>query len=312
MAISTEIVGKTFGPFVRDYTFEDLEICALGCGAGWDGRVDLEYVNEHDAKNPDLKVLPIFAVPLTVNEEMTTTLDYGFDYSGSLHYGIDVHFHAPFKMSDHIETYVTQEAIWDRGEGRGSLSKQVGKSYSADGTHLCTVDTYDCCIYDGGWGGEQPPRDSVEYPDREPDFTYEETYGYNWPLVYRLMGDWHQQHIDWSYTEQTGLERPIAHGVSSAGVAIEFCCFSMILLVFSPLNAALSGRIPSADAGVRPRAFGKGPHNSGGDFQSGSPHPTESPPERRRNPGYPAAAGFRTRAFRSHKWDGSAVRRARW
>ena len=96
----------------------------------------------------------------------------------------------------------------------------VGKSYSADGTHLCTVDTYDCCIYDGGWGGEQPPRDSVEYPDREPDFTYEETYGYNWPLVYRLMGDWHQQHIDWSYTEQTGLERPIAHGVSSAGVAM--------------------------------------------------------------------------------------------
>ena len=125
MAISTEIVGKTFGPFVRDYTFKDLEICALGCGAGWDGRVDLDYVNEGDAKNPELKVLPIFAVPLTVNEEMTTTLDYGFDYSGSLHYGIDVHFHAPFKMADHIETYVTQEAIWDRGEGRGSIRLTV-------------------------------------------------------------------------------------------------------------------------------------------------------------------------------------------
>ena len=220
VCITTERNNEDGYTIARDYTFKDLEICALGCGAGWDGRVDLEYVNEGDAKNPDLKVLPIFAVPLTVNEEMTTTLDYGFDYSGSLHYGIDVHFHAPFKMNDHIETFVTQEAIWDRGEGRGSLSKQVGKSYSADGTHLCTVDTYDCCIYDGGWGGEQPPRDSVEYPDREPDFAYEETYGYNWPLVYRLMGDWHQQHIDWSYTEQTGLERPIAHGVSSAGVAM--------------------------------------------------------------------------------------------
>ena len=55
MAISTEIVGKTFGPFVRDYTFKDLEICALGCGAGWDGHVDLDYVNEGDAKNPELK-----------------------------------------------------------------------------------------------------------------------------------------------------------------------------------------------------------------------------------------------------------------
>lgn len=220
MAISTEIVGKEFGPFVRDYTFRDLEICALGCGAAWDGKTDLEYVNEHDAAAPDLKVLPIFAVPLTVNEEMTTTLDYGFDYSGSLHYGIDVRFHAPFKMEDHIETFVTQEAIWDRGEGRGSLSKQVGKSYSADGTHLCTVDTYDCCIYDGGFGGQKPPKDPVEYPERDADDFYDEVYGLSWPLVYRMMGDWHQQHIDWAYTEQTGLERPIAHGVSSAGVAM--------------------------------------------------------------------------------------------
>lgn len=218
--ISTEIVGKTFGPFVRDYTFKDLEICALGCGCAWDGKVDLEYVNEYDALHPDLKVLPIFAVPLTVNEEMTTTLDYGFDYSGSLHYGIDVYFHAPFKMDDHIETYVTQEAIWDRGEGRGSLSKQVGKSYGSDGTHLCTVETYDCCIYDGGFGGEQPPKDVVEYPDREPDLAYEEVCGLQWPLIYRMMGDWHQQHIDWAYTEQTGLARPINHGVCSAGIAM--------------------------------------------------------------------------------------------
>ena len=180
---------------------------ALGCGCAWDGKVDLEYVNEHDAADPDLKVLPIFAVPLTVNEEMTTTLDYGFDYAGSLHYGIDVRYHAPFKMNDRIETYVTQEAIWDRGEGRGSLSKQVGKSYSSDGTHLCTVETYDCCIYDGGFGGE-PPKDVVDYPDREPDFVYEEVCGLQWPLIYSMMGDWHQQHIDWSYTEQTRSCRP--------------------------------------------------------------------------------------------------------
>ena len=220
MAISTEIVGRTLGPFIRDYTFKDLEICALGCGAGWDGRTDLEYVNEHDAENPQLKVLPVFGVPLTVNEEMTTTLDYGFDYSGSLHYGIDAYFHAPFKMNDHVETYVTQEAIWDRGEGRGSLSKQVGKSYSADGAHLCTVETYDCCIYDGGFGGERPPKDVVAYPDCEPDLTYEEVCGYQWPLIYRLMGDWHQQHIDWAYTEQTGLARPINHGVCTAGIAM--------------------------------------------------------------------------------------------
>ena len=153
MTIKTDIVGKEFGLFVRDYTFKDLEICALGCNAGYDGKTDLEYINEGDAKDPKLKVLPIFGVPLTVNEEITRTLDYGYDYSGSLHYGFEIRLHAPFKMNDHIETFVTQDALYDRGEGRGCLSKQTGRSYSADGTHLCTVEAWDVCIYDGGWGG---------------------------------------------------------------------------------------------------------------------------------------------------------------
>lgn len=152
MAISTEIVGKEFGPFVRSYDFRDLEICALGCNAGYDGITDLEYLNEGDANDPHLAVLPIFGVPLTVNEEMTRTLDYGYDYSGSLHYGFEIELHAPFKMSDRVETFVTQDALYDRGEGRGCLSLQTGRSYSNDGTHLCTVKTWDVCINDGGWG----------------------------------------------------------------------------------------------------------------------------------------------------------------
>lgn len=220
MAISTEIVGKEFGPFVREYTFRDLEICALGCGAAYDGKTDLEYVNEVDPKNPQLKVLPIFGVPLTVHEEMTKTLDYGYNYAGSLHYGFEINFHAPFKMNDRIETFVTQDALYDRGEGRGCLSKQTGRSYSADGTLLCTCETWDCCIFDGGWGGPKPPKDIVEMPETAPDAVVEEIFPLNQPLIYRLMGDWHQQHIDWSYTEQTGLERPIAHAISYAGMVM--------------------------------------------------------------------------------------------
>ena len=118
MAISTEIVGRQFGSFVREYTFKDLEICALGCNAGYDGKIDLIYVNERDAEAPNLKVLPIFGVPLTVNEEMTRTLDYGYDYEGSLHYGFEIRLHAPFKMNDRVETFVTQDALYDRGGSR--------------------------------------------------------------------------------------------------------------------------------------------------------------------------------------------------
>ena len=64
MAINTEMVGQTFGPFVRDYTFRDLELFALGCGAGIDGKDGLEYLNERDERDPQLKVLPMFGAML--------------------------------------------------------------------------------------------------------------------------------------------------------------------------------------------------------------------------------------------------------
>ena len=220
MSISTAIVGKEFGPFVREYTFRDLEICALGCNAAYDGVTDLQYVNEHDAATPSLKVLPIFGVPLTVHEEMTRTLDYGYNYDGSLHYGFELRVHAPFFMNDRIETFVTQDALYDRGERRGCLSKRTGRSGRGGGVLAGGAETWDVCIYDGGWGGPKPPADRVEMPEGAPDVVVRETMALNMPLIYRLMGDWHQQHIDFAYTEQTGLARPIAHGVALGGFSM--------------------------------------------------------------------------------------------
>ena len=95
MAINTEMVGQTFGPFVRDYTFRDLELFALGCGAGIDGKDGLEYLNEHDERDPQLKVLPMFGAMLIVDSEVTRTIDYGYNYAGSLHWGFDIRFHQP-------------------------------------------------------------------------------------------------------------------------------------------------------------------------------------------------------------------------
>jgi len=134
MAINTDMVGQTFGPFVRDYTFRDLELFALGCGAGIDGKDGLEYLNEHDERNPQLKVLPMFGAMLIVDSEVTRTIDYGYNYAGSLHWGFDIRFHQPItKMSDHLETMVRLEGLYDRGEGRGLLAQHIGDTYDSDG-----------------------------------------------------------------------------------------------------------------------------------------------------------------------------------
>ncbi|ADH93062.1 3-alpha,7-alpha,12-alpha-trihydroxy-5-beta-cholest-24-enoyl-CoA hydratase [Arcanobacterium haemolyticum] len=221
MAINTDMVGQTFGPFVREYTFRDLELFALGCGAGIDGKDGLEYLDERDERNPQLKVLPMFGAMLIVDSEVTRTIDYGYNYAGSLHWGFDITFHQPItKLNDRVETMVKLDGLYDRGEGRGLLAKHIGDTYDSDGQLLFTNESWDCLIYDGGWGGPAAPKDIVDMPEREPDVVVEERIPENQALIYRLSGDYHPQHINWEYAAENGEPRPILHAISYAGVVM--------------------------------------------------------------------------------------------
>ena len=128
---------------------------------------------------------------------------------------------APFKMSDRVETFVTQDALYDRGEGRGCLSLQQAGSHSNDGSHLLHGQDLGR-LHQRWWlGRSEASARCGEIPICSPDAEVTETVPFNMPLIYRLMGDWHQQHIDWAYRpEQTGLARPIVHGVSLGGFAM--------------------------------------------------------------------------------------------
>lgn len=215
MAIKTEMVGQTFGPFVRDYNFRELILFALGCGAGYDGKTDLQYVYEKD-----LKVLPMFYAMPIVDSEVTKTIDYGYNYAGSLHWGFDLQIHQPMtNLEGTLNTHVVLQGLYDRGPGKGLLAQHIGTTYDQDGTKLFTNESWDCLIYDGGWGGEKAPADIVEIPDREPDFEVSEYIPENQTLIYRLSGDYHPQHVDWEYAAENGQPRPILHAISFAGVA---------------------------------------------------------------------------------------------
>jgi acyl dehydratase len=219
--IKTEMVGQTFGPFVRDYTFRDLELFALGCGAGIDGKDDLQYVNEHDERDPRLAVLPMFGAMLIVDSAVTRTIDYGYNYAGSLHWGFDLRVHRPITtMAGRLQTKVRLAGLFDRGEGKGLLAQHVGDTYDEEGNLLLTNESWDCLIYDGGWGGPAAPKDVVDMPDRAPDREVVETIPENQALIYRLSGDYHPQHVDWDYAAANGQPRPILHAISYAGVVM--------------------------------------------------------------------------------------------
>lgn len=215
MAIKMEMVGQTFGPFERDYNFKDLILFALGCGAASDGRTDLEYVYEKD-----LKILPIFAAMPIVDSEVTKTIDYGYNYAGSLHWSFDLKFHQPMtKLSGKLSTHVLLKGLYDRGPGKGLLAQHIGDTYDETGTKIFTNESWDCLIYDGGFGGPKAPADIVEIPDREPDYEVSEQIPQNQALIYRLSGDYHPQHIDWEYAKNIGYDKPILHAVSTSGAA---------------------------------------------------------------------------------------------
>ncbi len=215
MALKLDMVGKTYGPFVNEYDIRDVILFGLGCGAGYDGKTDLEYVYEKD-----LKVLPTFAAMPIVDSEVTKTIDYGFNWGGSLHWGFDVRIHQPLpKSPGKLKTYVKLDGLYDRGEGRGCLAHHIGETFDESGTKLFTNESWDCALFDGGFGGEKPPKDFVEMPDRAPDFEIAEQIPLNQALIYRLSGDYHPQHIDWEYAQQFGYDKPILHAVSTAGFA---------------------------------------------------------------------------------------------
>jgi acyl dehydratase len=150
---------------------------------------------------------------------VTRTIDYGYNYAGSLHWSFDLRFHRPLtRLADTLQTKVLLKGLYDRGPGRGLLAQHVGDTYDGDGNLLFTNESWDCLIYDGGWGGPAAPKDVVEIPDRSPEHTVEERIPENQALIYRLSGDYHPQHVDWEYAADNGMQRPILHAVSFAGV----------------------------------------------------------------------------------------------
>lgn len=220
MAIKTEMVGQWFGPFEREFTTRDLSLFALGCGAAIDGRTDLEYV--YEGTKGGMKVLPTFGAMPIVDSEVTRVIDYGYNYAGSLHWSFDLQFHQPINhlaaKAGKLSTKVLLKGLYDRGEGKGLLAQHVGDTYDDEGNLLFTNESWDCLIYDGGWGGPAAPKDLVEMPDRAPDFTVDERIPENQALIYRLSGDYHPQHVDWEYAAANGQPRPILHAVSFAGI----------------------------------------------------------------------------------------------
>ncbi|MBW1702008.1 MAG: MaoC family dehydratase N-terminal domain-containing protein, partial [Deltaproteobacteria bacterium] len=211
MALNLDAIGKKIGPVTKDYTWKDVVLYALGVGAGFD---ELEYCYEHQ-----LKVIPSFSIASVFEFLAEVGMSSNADLSGILHGEQDIIFHNPIPTEGTLTTEGVITHMYDKGQGKGALVVAEADTYHSKGQKLFTNIFTLFCRKDGGFGGDAGPSETVEFPDRVPDFEEQSTSSHDQPLLYRLSGDIFQLHVDPEFARASGFEKPIMHGLCTHGYA---------------------------------------------------------------------------------------------
>jgi NAD(P)-dependent dehydrogenase (short-subunit alcohol dehydrogenase family)/acyl dehydratase/putative sterol carrier protein len=220
MTLNLDAVGKAIGPITKTYDWRDVVLYALGVGAGFD---DLAYCYE-----TRLKVIPSFSIGAVFDFLAQVGLNSGADLTGILHGEQDIIFHTPIPTEGTLTTEGMITHIYDKGKDTGALVVAEADTFHSNGKKLFTNIFTLFCRKDGGFGGPDAPQESVEFPDRAPDFEEETMPSPDQPLIYRLSGDIFALHVDPEFAKATGFEKPIMHGLCTHG----FACRAVIKHLF--------------------------------------------------------------------------------
>lgn len=223
------MIGKSNGRRTMHYTWRDVILYALGVGAHME---DLPYVYEKG----ELKVIPSFGVIPYLNSIMVDPRannpvhpfaivkdamirEEGHNIGG-LHMAMDMKMERPidamegtFLISDIVEN------IYDRGEGKGIVVRAGMDIWDLAGNKICKLTSDHLAKAWGGYGGEKMPKEIVEFPDREPDYTAEDQMSQTQALLYRLLGDVNDVHVDMDLAKSLGYEKPFMMGMCTWGYA---------------------------------------------------------------------------------------------
>jgi acyl dehydratase len=220
MALNLSVIGKKIGPLTKDYTWKDVVLYALGVGAGFD---DLEYCYE-----ACLKVIPSFSIGSVFEFLASVALTAEVNLAGILHGEQDIIFHNPIPSEGTLTTEGAVTHMYDKGKDKGAVVVAQADTYHSNGQKLFTNIFTLFCRLDGGFGGEDTPGETVEFPERRPDFEEYEITSPNQPLLYRLSGDIFQLHVDPDFAKASGFEKPIMHGLCTHG----YVCRAVIKHLF--------------------------------------------------------------------------------
>jgi len=216
MALNMEAVGKPIGPLTKTYTWQDVVLYALGVGAGFS---ELEYCYEKD-----LKVIPSFSIAAVFEFLSHVGRESNINLAGILHGEQELIFHHPIPPEGELTTEGRITHYYDKGKEKGALVVAESDTFHGSGKKLFTSTATIFSRLDGGFGGENAPKNEVVFPDRDPDAVVKAAPSEDQPLLYRLSGDIFQLHVDPEFAEMAGFEKPIMHGLCTHG----FACRALI------------------------------------------------------------------------------------
>ena len=220
MALKMDAIGQPIGPMRRDYTWKDAVLYALGVGAGFS---ELDYCYEKD-----LKVIPSFSVAMIFDIFFQAAIASGVNLPGVLHGEQELIFHNPIPPEGSLITTGRIVDYYDKGSDKGALILVASDTVDTNGQKLFSGILTIFGRLDGGFGGKDYPKKTVEFPEREPDCVVEASPSPDQPLLYRLSGDIFDLHVNPEFAKMVGFDRPIMHGLCTHGFACRALIASLV------------------------------------------------------------------------------------
>jgi hypothetical protein len=166
-----------------------------------------------------VKVIPTFAAAALGDFTSQLAAVSGLDPAGVLHGEQEFVFHRPIPPEGSLITEGAITHCYDKGRDRGALVVAEFDIRKSGGQKIFTCVVTMFARLDGGFGGPDAPKKSVQFPDRAPDGEISDVPSFDLPLIYRLSGDTFALHVDAEAARAAGFEKPIMHGLCTLGHA---------------------------------------------------------------------------------------------
>jgi acyl dehydratase len=207
-----------FRDVTQRYEARDTILYALGLGYGADplDERELPFVYEEN-----LKAVPSMCCVLAQPGFWLRDPTFGVDWVSIVHAEQSFEIYSPIASTGAVTGAIRVLGIEDKGADKGALlTQQKTLVDAATGRDLALVRSAMWLRRNGGEGGfGETAAASPALPTRDPDRAVEISTQQCSALIYRLSGDWNPIHADPKTARKAGFDRPILHGLCTAGIA---------------------------------------------------------------------------------------------